>query len=346
MSELETVDLDGVEIFSTGVWQGKGSADGGDKITKDTLDGWVDTFNKVGSQVKPRLRLTHNKDDSASVTKMASLGWVKNLRRKGNSLVADIKSVPKKVSQLIDAKAFGRFSPGVWTKMNINGEVHENVFEHLALLGSELPANMSLDGFITDMYEIENNEDIISYTNKLGDIKMDDKRIQDLESQIKTYEAKIDEMIKATDDNKAALEKENDDLKASIKKIEFEKKEAEVDGQLREWVNSQKITPAQVDGYKALMLGYTAEDKGDVKEFSARVDIVKSLIEDAPEVKPVLGEQGKKGEVSEKAYSNAKDDEPKDLDTEIKEYMKEHDEKDYVTAYEAVTEAKIYGGIE
>jgi len=224
---VETVDINNVPIFSTGIWEGRGSDEGGDNITPEYLDSLVDTFNKVGSKVKPRLRLTHNKTDSASATQMASLGWVQNLKRDGNTLITDFKSVPKKVADLIDKQAFGRFSPGIYPKLSLNGIEHKNVLDHVALLGSDLPANTDIDGLIS-LYGIDNedNEDIKIYTNKIQEIDMEnlEKQIAEMQTQIKEYDKKIDDLTDAHNTEKELLAKENEDLKSEIEKITTKRK--------------------------------------------------------------------------------------------------------------------------
>ena len=335
--DLETVDLNDVEIFSTGVWSGKGSAPGGDKITVETLNGWLKTFQAIGKLVKPRMYLSHDKDASGKRTGLPAIGWITDLKVKGEKLYADIKAVPKKIKQLIDARAYGRFSPGIYGRMNINGTDHFNVFEHLALLGAELPANMGIDGYI-DLYEIENSNgyDFKNYEIKTSEVNMDyEKRIAELEAEVKAYTIKVSDID--------AIKSENEKLKAEIKKVEFAKREAEVRNFLDSKVKEGKITPVQSAEYSKLLMGQTIEDAGEVKNYSSAFDIVKNIINGQVDLN--MKAESKAGNVSEKIYSSQSDAEEIDengidntskiIDAKAKEFMKINNVS-YTAAYKSV----------
>jgi hypothetical protein len=202
MSTVQTVDLKGVPIFSTGKWEGTGSIKGGDDFKEQDLDEIVNSFNKVGSQVKPRLILGHDKNKSEKFSGYPSLGWITNLYREGKELKADIKEMPAKLKQLIDKKAYGRFSPGIWRKMNIKGNEYKKVLDHVALLGATIPANTDLDGMITNLYSFENNDDLVQYNKKLESV-MDEKIFQEkldaLTARVGELETEKNEAIKAKD---------------------------------------------------------------------------------------------------------------------------------------------------
>ena len=323
---METIDLKDVEIFSTGVWEGTGSKPGGDNITTDYLDSIVDSYNKIGDKVKPRMRLTHDGKRSEGITGVASIGWLKNIRRKGDKLITDILEVPKKIKDLIDVKAIGRFSPGVWRKMNYNGTDYNNVLDHLSLEGGTIVADMDLDGFITDMYE--KNDDIINYTKKKDDSMEDDKKkIQELEDKIKEFEKKISD----DKDDDSALMKENAELRAKVEKAEYDKREVTVNAKLDTAISDGKITPAQKDSFKSLMMGETIEDKGGV-DFEKREDIIDKIIADSP-----VNKEFAKGDSSSSKKPDLefdKKDDGSDLDKKATEYAKENN----VTYKEALME--------
>ena len=346
--EMETVDLVNVPIFSTGTWEGKGSKQGGDEITESTLDSWVNTYNRIGKKVKPRMILGHDGKKSNELTGMASLGWITNLKREGKSLIADIKNIPKKIAGLIEKKALGRFSPGLYSRMNIDGEEYNNVLDHVALLGAQLPANMGLDGFI-DMYEQNTEiakEELVTYENKITKevnkmaegIKTFEKEynealdkinvaldkhteyeatIKEKDDKITEYEAKIEE----TEKDIESLKSENETLKTDIETKEYEKHEAEVDTFLEEAIKEKKILPSQRAFYKTLALdtskkeyAYIENDKEQKCEGSG-FDMVKEIISNSVEFN-ISEETSKKTDVDknkaeskgERSYE-AKDDE-------------------------------------
>lgn len=297
---METVDLLNVPIFSVGTWEGKGSAPGGDKIDSAFLDVLVDSFEKVGKYVKPRMVLTHDKGKSQSVTGMAALGWVTSLKREGDKLFADIKNIPKKIADVIRKKAFGRFSPGVWTKMNVNGVDYENVLEHLALLGSDLPANTDLDGFI-DLYYDHNEYDVknfVKYEKQIITESGNDKHI--------TYENKIPE------GKKMDFEKLYNELKAEVEnqKKDFQKVETEKENQLKEF--AAKVE--QLGKEKAELESKIAEEKQVA--YQKEVDVfVEKMIADGkilpsqkPAIMALVSEAG-----NEKTFAYAEGSEKKEV---------------------------------
>lgn len=293
---MQTVDLTNIPIFSTGKWEGKGSKAGGDDITPEYLNSLVETFSKIGDKVKPRMILSHDKGESQKKTGMPAIGWITNLATDGRTLFADIKNIPKKVYDLIQAKAFGRFSPGIWTKMNIDGQDYQNVLEHLALLGAELPADMGIDGMI-DLYELDNTgNDLIIYEREI--IMADENRIKDLESHVEKLGSDIKTFEKDKKDMKNThdlLVLENARLKDKLSKIEFAKAEGELKTYLEGQVAEGKIVPAQIEALMAIGLA-----DSNVKEYGktkgSGMELVKSIVENAAKVD--FSKQTKQGKVS------------------------------------------------
>lgn len=340
---METVDMSGVEVFSTGRWEGSGSAKGGDTITEATLDGWVETFNKVGDKVKPRMILGHDSAISKGIAGMSSLGWITGLKREGPKLLADIKNIPKKIAQLMDKKALGRFSPGIYGSMNINGETHKNVLEHLALLGAQLPANMDIDGMI-DMYETEFEKDELRiYNTKIEVKKMPE--IKTYEAEYKAAEQKLTTFQKEANDKIEAAELKAKELQEKIETTEYEHLKSEVtsylDGQLKEG----KIIPAQLAEYTALALDKGAkeysysEDNKTKKVGGTGFELVKSIIDN----NEVMFEQGEKSAGATIDKSKLDETQVDDDDSKVKDYMKKHDMEDTSENY---NKAYIQIGVE
>ena len=119
-------DIQGVEIFKAGTWNG-------DTYTIDDLDLMIDAFGKVG--FRPPVKLGHTKDSGAR-----AFGWVENLRRIGDKLIADFTNVPSKLLELIRARAFDAVSAEVGWNMERNGKVFPRVLRAVALLGAAIPA--------------------------------------------------------------------------------------------------------------------------------------------------------------------------------------------------------------
>lgn len=122
----DTYSLTGVEIFKAGVWNG-------DEYGVEDLDAMVEAASQVG--FTPALKAGHSFDDS-----QPALGWVENLRRKGESLFADLVALPKAVYEAILNRRYDAVSAEIYFDMKRNGKKYGRVLKGLALLGAEPPA--------------------------------------------------------------------------------------------------------------------------------------------------------------------------------------------------------------
>src|SRR5438128_5059607 len=111
MPALETVDLNGVEIMAANVQAfGSGGAPaGGETRTVDDLRRIAAASNAVIDEARPPNKLGHN----AGGTEQPALGWLSGFRVDGEKLLADVKAVPKKFADLIQAGSFRTRSPEV-----------------------------------------------------------------------------------------------------------------------------------------------------------------------------------------------------------------------------------------
>jgi hypothetical protein len=305
----ETVDVDGVEIFKSGTWNG-------DKYTDEDLDEMVCAHNEIGAKLKPYVKLGHD-NGQALLQKdgYPSAGWIKKLYRTGNTLFADLGSVPKKIKSLIDSKAYGRISPEIYWNAEIGGKKYKRAVKAMALLGGNTPAVTELNDFI-NLYTENNNvnaEFIKLCSSYEGDTIMDEKqyadKISELETQVKEYSAK------------------NSDLQLQLEKIEIEKLYSEANSILDAAEKEGKIVPAQRSALMAL-----ATDKG-LKSYSSDgksiegsgLDFVKSVIENSPKV--VDFSEASKQNVPEKSKNYSAMDETErgeELDKRAKVYSKEN----------------------
>lgn len=324
--EVDTFDLSDVEIFSTGVWEGSNTGAGGMAFSEKDLDEIVSVFNEVGSRVKPRLILGHDKKKSEEFSGYPALGWFTKLYRKGEKLYGDIKSVPKKIKEMIDNKSYGRFSPGIWKRMNINGKDHYKVLDHVALLGATLPANMSLDGFV-DLYDYENNENLV-IINNLKDIEME--RVQELEVALANAQ-KENEQIK---NEYTKAQEKIDELQKNIDMVSFAKKESEMRNYLEGKVKEGKITPAQMPDYLALamvsdeMVTFEYKDGEKVNKIeSNRMDLIKRIVENSTPMNFSAEPESQHVEVEKKEVSDGDK-----LHEKVMEFLKANPNKSYKEA--------------
>jgi hypothetical protein len=145
VSALETVDLAGVEILSTGgPVHGKGSPPGGDYWTSGQLRGIADANRALAAEVRAPAKIGHGSDQPA-------VGWLDNIRISGDGskLLADVRRVPRKFADLIDAGAYRSRSVEL-SKVTSQrtGRTYDWVVSGLAWLGGKLPAVRTLDDVV------------------------------------------------------------------------------------------------------------------------------------------------------------------------------------------------------
>jgi hypothetical protein len=312
----ETFDVNDVEILSVGKWNG-------DEYTEQDLDDMVEAHSLLRNEIKPYLKLGHDgKQVLLQKDGLPAAGWVVNLKRSGRKLVADFKGIPKKIKELIDKKAYGRFSSEIYWDLKIDQKKYRRVLKAVALLGADTPAVLNLDDFIA-LY----TEDKIEY----GQLKtyheevknMDEKIYSIMEGKVKDYELKIAEQDKTIVQHKESIS----NLESQIKKLtldieakEQETKEKEIKLFIDEQVKEIKILPSQVEKYTVLAR----------KDFTS----VQELMKDMPKLISTETESYQTSKPEKvKKYSEMNDIEKDEIqDKKTKEYIIEHKDVKYKDA--------------
>jgi len=140
--KLPTVDLSGLEIFSSGTFNG-------DTYSDADLDAMVTAFDKVG--FKPTVKAGHadGQEDEKAARKVfgaPSLGYVSRIYRTGKKLLADATQVPRRFADLIKAGSYKRISSEIYWNFcaDDKAEKHPRVLKSIAFLGADIPALTSL----------------------------------------------------------------------------------------------------------------------------------------------------------------------------------------------------------
>lgn len=131
--ELQTGNIKNVEIFSVGTWRGSKSV----SATPAMLDQIVanfNTINKVSGYGVP-LKLGHN-----SRVGEPAYGWMSDLQRVDNVLVADFSDVPAEIVDAAKKRRYNSVSVELYPMIAHAGDTFENVLGGVALLGAEWPA--------------------------------------------------------------------------------------------------------------------------------------------------------------------------------------------------------------
>lgn len=119
--------IKGVEIFSTGTHNG-------DKYTEADLDEMVKAHGAL--DFRPAIKIGHTKDTPGA----PSYGWVQNLRRVGQKLVADFTDMHDSVVDALRKRSYDRVSSEVYFNLNRGGKKFSRALKAVALLGAEVPA--------------------------------------------------------------------------------------------------------------------------------------------------------------------------------------------------------------
>tara|TARA_Y100000310_G_scaffold343755_1_gene452869 strand:+ start:8198 stop:9877 length:1680 start_codon:yes stop_codon:yes gene_type:complete len=264
----QTFNLDGIEIFSTGVWNG-------DKYTTKDLEAMVSNFDKTGFQ--PPLKLGHNEEQPEMKDGEPSLGYVDKIYQEGSKLLANFKELPKKVYEAIKRGNYKRVSSEIYWNYKSNNQVLDRVLKAVALLGTEIPAITNLEA-IEGLYVKATGEGIVKkhYQEKESELMIESeqgkgisfKEYQNLQDKLKTLEADKTKAIEQLEESKK------------------EQKAAEISKFIQENKESGKILPVFEKELEVLMqsatekkvYSYTEEEKTvELSQFELVEKIVKSF---------------------------------------------------------------------
>lgn len=148
---LKTRTIKDVEVMAMGRWHGTGCPEAGCVFDAKTLDGIAAANAAIGDRLHPPVKLGHTDDQKLLQDGgYNAAGYVSNLRRVNNKLLADLEAVPEKIAQLMEVGAWRTRSVELDPDMEFDGVTYPLVLTGLALLGDELPAVQTLD----DIYEL------------------------------------------------------------------------------------------------------------------------------------------------------------------------------------------------
>lgn len=135
-------ELRGVEIFASGTHNG-------DPYSEKDLDAMVEAFHAL--DFKPALRIGHA-SPGENESETPAIGWVENLRREGNKLIADFVNIADEVMASINKKAFTRVSSEVFWNFERAGRKFSRVLKAVALLGVGIPGVAGLKPLTPEQY--------------------------------------------------------------------------------------------------------------------------------------------------------------------------------------------------
>lgn len=313
LAMLDTFGIDGVEVFAEGEWNG-------DKYSSSDLDTLVSVFAKTKGFLKPYLKLGHSEGQKLlAADELPAAGWIEHVYRKGSKLLADFSGIPKKVYELIQAKAYKRVSAEIFIRPKVGGEVHPMALKAVALLGAETPAVHSLQDIQDSMYrvgaevraygegvETRSIEQDFSHADQALELK-EGQEMDELKKQIGALEQQVADGVRKLAEAVAkavGLEKQVADAGAANAELKQGKEAAEakfaqaskelgqerdtrrtgeINATLDKLVADKKIVPAQREAAFILLKNsdLTGERKFKVadKEYSTAESLVLAFIE-------------------------------------------------------------------
>jgi hypothetical protein len=177
---LETVDIPGVDLLSTGgPIHGTGSPAGGDYFDEADLRAIADANRELADEVKIPIKIGHSrsqkllKGSGLYSDEMPAGGWVENIRVSGGKILGDYKRVPRKLAELMKAGAFRARSVEIsrLSSQTKGGKQYPSVITAVALLGAKAPAVRTLDDILA-WYSEDDDRD------PSRDVAIDDYRVE------------------------------------------------------------------------------------------------------------------------------------------------------------------------
>lgn len=310
----QTYNLNGVEIFSTGIWNG-------DRYSEKDLDAMIENFDDVGFE--PPIKLGHNEEQSELQDGQPALGYISKIYKVGSKLVADFKELPKKVFDAIKRGNYKRVSSEIYWNYKANGSTFNRVLKAVALLGADIPAVTNLESIEGLYSNMGTGEVKYHYNGKESEImeeNHDKVSIQKYEDEISQLRKEKEEVMKEYQAHKDEIKKENiasymDSLKTEGKILPVQYKEVEA---LLSTATDEKV------------YSYSQDDKEiNLSQF----ELVTSILDNMPKVVEFaeISEEGGEPQVVAD-YDNA----GVEVDRRAKLYLEEKKAENYGEAVLAV----------
>lgn len=353
---IETFDMPDQEVFAAGTWNG-------DSYSVADLDEMVKAYHETAGKFDPSIKLTHDHPKG-----WPAVGWVKDLRRVGEKLVADFVKIPKKVFEMIQAGGFRGKSAEVLWGPKVDGKEYKYLLKAVAILGVDPKAVETIDDMISALYTSDGGEaraykaDDLGGNSRAYDLEKtegaDMNEVEQLKKDLADANAKNVELsgevakyAKAEGDLKKTAADAETRAAEAIKRAEkaegelkaYAAKEVEtrITGIVDKLVADGKVAPAKKEYAKNLLMGVA----GNVEKTYSIADKKLSLEEIATEL---LGGAKVDLNTDTKTYSGDRHDEPaddgadkdgfvnSDLDKKAKEYQAKHAGASYKDALREV----------
>jgi len=286
---METFDVEEKEIFRTGSF--RTSSGKVVNIDDSILDNILEAF--AGLPYKVPLKLGHSNDQKLlQKDGYPAAGWIKSLRRVGNSLKASFAKVPKVIKEFIEAGAYPFCSIELAADYHDpeQNKTYKNFLTAVALLGQDLPAVSTLQEWTqlyqgmfsnipnTEMFEMLSQEEV-------NEMEKDLEKAQEQADQFKAQAETIaTELKKAQSDLKDATEKYSAMVKTRGEEIQAATK-TEMKAFIAGKVKDGKMLPVQAAYAEVILcsMGEKHKFSVDAKEVEMSLpEAFKAFVEALP----------------------------------------------------------------
>ncbi len=216
------------EIFRAGTW----TDNSGKTKTYTTADieTMVEAFNNKVMPDGVPLKLGHSKNQKLlQADGYPAAGWVKELKKIGDRLVAVFSNVPKKIREFIENKSYRNVSCELIHDFNKDGKIWPKVLTAVSLLGEDMPAVEGLGDFRQLFFQSAGNEILFFSSDEKGNLSeyilneeekndMDELKEKELNDKI----VELQKTIASQTEQISAFEKSVKEEKAKLKKSEIE----------------------------------------------------------------------------------------------------------------------------
>jgi len=319
-------DIREVEIFSVGTWKGSR------KVTVDSrfLDDMIYSFNMLNAMVpgfEAPLKIGHN--DRVGEP---AYGWVDNLRRDGDKIVADFVDVPDAMIDAIKKRHYNTVSVEVYPTVEYAGDVFRNVLGAVALLGAEWPAVKGLKPLSASQFaemaceKIELNQkevDMPTFTQEQHDAI--------LAIAVTTAKSEMQALIDASESRATAEAERADRAEAALNKFMDESLDREIESVIDAAIYDGRILPGNKGEMIAIASVFRDKASSKVKFGDKEVtalELFKSYVGSLPQI-VILGEMGRSKAETESSASE-------EVDTKAKARMAADKSLSYSQAVSAV----------
>lgn len=347
MPHKQTYSISAVEIFSVGTWNG-------DEYTSEDLQGMVDAFNETHQGVRPYIKLGHDeKQNLLQEDGLPAAGWISRLYLQGEKLVADITDIPQKIYDLIQTKGYRKVSSEIYWNLKVGEKLYKRFLGAVALLGTDMPGCMNLSD-ILGQYRLLTSDAPKAYANCLENVfeieqkqvtieKDEDlmpEKLEELEAELKTFKANIEEKNKEVEALKAEaveLKKFKADAEIETAKAIADAKEAQDLAFISDLEKENLCTPA-MRPFVAALLGeekkeYSIKSENDEKKLTKK-DLLKETLKLFKAIAEVnLDESSRSGVQKSKSDQTA-------FDEKVAKFMSENKSMTYGQSVKAILSEK------